>query len=417
MSTKPANPIARIYPRYRALSIGTKILIFMVLGVIAGIIAGERAVVVQPLGDLFIRLLMMAAIPLVFFNLMGGLTSLTDLKSLGRISFKISVYYLLTTIAALSIGLVVMHLVSPGEGMQLKEEVQDTFGTVPNVSEVILNMVPDNVFKAFATGQMAQIVVFAVFLAVTVLLLPAAQREPLSKAFQSLAGLFRALVNLVLAISPIGIGALTAATIGKYGSGVFGPLAAFLGGVWGAQALMIVIYIILLVVFTGNSPVNFFKQTAPLYATTVSTCSSLASLAVALDLAENRVKLPKSIYSFTLPLGAQLNKNGTSIMLVGVLLFTAQSCGVTFSLGSQITIVLVGLLLETGSGGIPGGGLVIALIFVKAFDLPLEVAAIVGGIYRLIDMGSTTINCMGDMVGTVIVAHSEKNRRSNSPAE
>ncbi len=113
------------------------------------------------------------------------------------------------------------------------------------------------------------------------------------------------------------------------------------------------------------------------------------------------------MYSFTLPLGAQLNKDGTAIMLSSILLFTAQASGVEFDLASQVTIVLVGLILSEGSGGIPGGGLVIALIFVKAFHLPLEIAAIVGGIYRLIDMGSTTINCMGDMVGTVLVSRSE----------
>ena len=372
----------KLFRRYFALSMGTQILIFMALGVVAGILFGQRIVVVQPLGDLFIRLLMMAAIPLVFFNLLGGLTSLSNLKSLGRISVKIALFYIGTTILALVLGLLAMHLLQPGAGMTLTEEVQDSFGQVPRITDVILNMIPDNVFKAFSSGQMVQIVVFAVFLAVTTLMLPLEQREPLSKAFGILARLFRKLVQLILRISPLGIGALTASTVGQYGSAIFGPLAVFLVGIWGTQILMILVYMILLFAFTGQSPFLFFKKTAPLYATTVSTCSSLASLAVSLEVAEDRMKLPKSIYSFTLPLGAQLNKNGTSIMLVGVLLFTAQAAGVSFSLAQQVTIVLVGLLLETGSGGIPGGGFVVALIFVKAFNLPLEMAAIVGGIYR-----------------------------------
>ena len=126
-----------------------------------------------------------------------------------------------------------------------------------------------------------------------------------------------------------------------------------------------------------------------------------------MEIAEHRLKLPTSICTFTRPLGAQINKDGTSIMLAGVLLFTAQAAGVHFDLAAQVTIVLVGLILSEGSGGIPGGGLVIALIFVQAFNLPLEIAAIVSGIYRLIDMGSTTVNCMCDMVGTFIVAHFE----------
>jgi len=147
----------------------------------------------------------------------------------------------------------------------------------------------------------------------------------------------------------------------------------------------------------------------PLWATTIATTSSLASLSVALEMAE-KIKLPRPVYSFTLPLGAQINKDGTSIMLSAILIFTAQAAGVEFSVAQMITILLVGLLLSEGSGGIPGGGLVIALIFVQAFNLPLEVAAIVGGIYRLVDMGNTTINVMGDMVGTTIVAHSERTR-------
>jgi len=260
---------------------------------------------------------------------------------------------------------------------------------------------------------MDQIVVFAVFLGITTMVMPREPREFLQKAYNVIARLFREMVNLILYVSPLGIGALAAATVGQYGSAVFGPLAVFIGGVWGAHAVMIIIYLAAFMFFTRKSPLTFLKQTAPLYATTAATCSSLASLVVSLDVAEKRVKLPRSIYSFTLPFGAQMNKDGTSIMLIGVLLFTAQAAGVEFSLGSQITIVLIGLLLSTGSGGIPGGGLVVALIFVKAFNLPLEIGAIIGGIYRLIDMGGTTINCMGDMVGTVIVAHFE-NKHDNA---
>ena len=238
--------------------------------------------------------------------------------------------------------------------------------------------------------------------------MPKEKKQSLGKVFDVLAELFRKLVDIILHFSPVGIGALAASTVGQYGSAIFGPLALFIGGVWGAQAVMVIIYLLLLFLFTRQSPLSFFKQTAPLYATTAATCSSLASLVVSLEVAEDRVKLPRSIYSFTLPLGAQMNKDGTSIMLAGVLLFTAQAAGVEFSLASQATIILIGLLLSNGSGGIPGGGLVIALIFVKAFHLPLEIAVIVGGIYRLIDMGGTTINCMGDMVGTIIVAHLEE---------
>lgn len=399
-----------MFSRYRQLSLGWKILIFMMIGAVAGIVAGERAEVVQPLGDLFIRLLMMAVIPLVFFNLLAGITSLDDARSLGRVAGKIVGYYLITTTAALTLGLTVMHFLRPGSGMQLREEVDAEFGRVPEIADVFLTLIPENVVEAFATGQVAQVVVFAIFLGVATLFLPDESRDFLSRAYGAFADVLRKLVGIILYVAPIGIGALTAATVGRYGAAIFGPLGLFVGGVWLAQAIMVMVYMALLVVFTRRSPVEFLKQTAPLYATTAATCSSLASLTVALDIAENRLKLPRSIYSFTLPLGAQLNKDGTAIMLAAVLLFTAQAAGVDFSLAQQVVIVLIGLVLSEGSGGIPGGGLVIAMIFVQAFNLPLEIAAIVGGIYRLIDMGSTTVNCMGDMVGTIIVAHSERRR-------
>lgn len=410
-------PVSRsLYRRYLDLSIGVKILIFMALGVLAGVVFGERAAVVQPLGDLFIRLLMMAAIPLVFFNLLAGITSLTDVRDLGRLGGKIILYYLTTTVIALTIGLSLVNLLAPGRGMQLTEDVDETFGEVPRVVDVLIGLVPDNVFQAFASGQVAQIVVFAIFLGVATLVVPGESRQVLQRAYRALADVLRSLVGLVLRFGPIGIGALAASTVGQYGSRIFGPLALFLTGVWTAQALMVVVYMLLLFLFTRRSPLRFLALTGPLYATTAATCSSLASLVVAFEIADERLKIPRSIYSFTLPLGAQLNKDGTAIMLASVLLFTAQAEGVEFSFASQVTILLVGLVLSEGSGGIPGGGLVVALIFVRAFNLPLEIAAIVGGIYRLIDMGSTTINVMGDMVGTTIVAFSERRRLSQTEA-
>jgi Na+/H+-dicarboxylate symporter len=388
------------------MGLGTQILIGMVLGAICGTLLGEKVAVVEPVGDLFIRLLLMAAIPLVFFNLLAGLTALTDLRTFGRLSAKIVGYYLITTATALTLGLTAMQLVKPGLGMTLTEPVDTAIGEVPAVTEVLLNLIPTNVFRAFAEGNVAQLVVVAVMLGITTLFLPPEPRDLLRKGYAALAELFRKLVDGILFVAPVGIGALIAVTVGRYGAEIFGPMARFLLGVWGTQILMMCVYMVLLLLLTDRRPWKFLRELGPLWATTIATTSSLASLSVALEMAE-KIKLPRPIYSFTLPLGAQINKDGTSIMLSAILIFTAQAAGVEFSLAQMVTILLVGLLLSEGSGGIPGGGLVIALIFVQAFNLPLEVAAIVGGIYRLVDMGNTTINVMGDMVGTSIVSHSE----------
>lgn len=396
-------------PRIPRPGLGTQILIGMILGALLGVFLGEGATFLEPVGDLFIRLLLMAAIPLVFFNLLAGLTALTDLRTFGRLSGKIVGYYLVTTAFALTLGLVAMHVVKPGVGMTLRGEVDSAIGEVPAVSQVILQLIPTNVFAAFAEGNVAQIVVVAVLLGVATLFLPEENRDLLRRGYAALADLLRKLVDGILVVAPVGIGALMAVTVGSYGAQLFGPMARFLLGVWVTQLLMMGIYMGLLTLFTHRRPFSFLRELGPLWATTVATTSSLASLSVSLDMAE-KIRLPRSVYSFTLPLGAQINKDGTSIMLSAILLFTAQAAGVEFSLTQMVTILLVGLLLSEGSGGIPGGGLVIALIFVQAFNLPLEVAAIVGGIYRLVDMGNTTVNVMGDMVGTSIVSHSEEAR-------
>ncbi len=389
--------------------LGTRILVGMAVGSVAGAALGDRIVVVQPLGDLFIRLLVLAAIPLVFFNLLAGLTALTDVRTFGRLAGKIMGYYVSTDVLALLLGLGAMAVLRPGVGMQLTETVEGTVGTVPSVTDVLLGMVPTNVFAAFAEGDVVQIVIIGLMLGVATLLLPAEPRERLAGAYSDLAGLLRKLVDLVLLTAPIGIGALMAVTVGRYGAALLGPMTRFLLGVYAAQLVVFCGYMLLLRLFTERRPIRFLADTGPLWATTAATTSSLASLSVSLEMAE-KIGLPRSLYAFTLPLGAQLNKDGTSVMLGAVLLVTAQAAGVDFAPAALFSIVLVGLLLSEGSGGIPGGGFVIALIYVQAFNLPIEIAAIVGGIYRLVDMGNTTINVMGDLVGTSLVAASEARR-------
>lgn len=379
----------------------------MVAGVVVGLVLGESAAAFEPLGNLFIRLLMMAAIPLVFFNLVAAIGSMTDVKLLGRLGVKIIVYYTLTTVVAILLGLATTAWLRPGDGMVLAETPPEGLGALPSVGEVVLDLVPTNVVDAFARGNVGQIVFFSVLLGFATALLPEERRQPLDGLFNAAAELFRKLVALVLRFGPIGIGALAAATVGQYGSGLFGPLARFLASVWLAQAIVVALYLVFVLFFGRTSPLEFLRKTGPLYATTAATCSSLASLAVSLELAEKRLKLPRAVYAFTLPLGAQFNKDGTAVMLGSVLLFTSQSAGIDLDGAAMVSVLALGLVLSQASSGIPGGGLVSALLFVEAFQLPVEIAAIVGGIYRLVDMGSTTVNMMGDLVGTLWVARSE----------
>ena len=382
----------------------------MAAGAVLGAFLGERVSIVEPVGDVFIRLLIMAAVPLVFFNLLAGLTTLTDLRTFGRLASRILVFFVLTTVLALVLGLVAMALVRPGDGVVLRESVDREVGAAPSVLEILTDLVPTNIFAAFAEGNVTQLVVVSVLLGIATLLLPEGPRDRLRAAFADLADLFRKVVDLILLVAPYGIGALMAVTVGRYGAELFGPMAGFLAGVWGAQVVLVALYLTMLRALSDRGPVRFLRETGAVWATTLSTTSSLASLSVSLDVAE-QIDLPRPVYAFTLPLGAQINKDGTAIMLMAVVMFTAQAAGVQMTPAEIFTLLLMGFLLSMGSGGIPAGGYVVALILVESFGLPLELAAVVGGIYRLVDMGNTTVNVMGDMIGTAVVAHSEAGSR------
>ena len=389
---------------------GGRILIGMLAGVALGAVLGERVAAIQPLGDLFITLLVLAAAPLVFFNLLAGLTSLADTRTLGRLAGKTLSYFLVTELVALSLGLGAAALLRPGDGMRLTEsaaeQVTGPVGEAPSVADVLLDMIPSNVFRAFGDGNVVQLVVLALLLGVATLALGDAPRARLATLYEDAARLFRRLVHMILWTAPVGIGALVAVAVGRYGAELISPMARFLAGLWGAQLVIVGGYMLLLRFFSDYRPARFLRATGSLWATTAATTSSLASLSVGLETAR-RLGLPRGVYSFALPLGAQLNKDGTAAMLGAVLIFTAQAAGVSFSPADFVTILLLGLLLSEGSGGVPGGGFVIALIYVQALNLPIEVAAIVGGIYRLVDVGNTTVNIMGDMVGASLVARSE----------
>lgn len=389
---------------YRQLSLSTKILIWMAIGAAVGLLLGEQATVVRPIGDLFMRLLLMAAIPLIFFNLISGICSLRDAGSLGKLGVRTILYYVASTCVALTIGFIVATLIQPGTGVLPASAPASPQTEVPGFAELVLDMVPSNIAAAFAEGNVVQVVVVAIFLGITALLLPDPQREQLQDGFALISDLLKKLVGLILVVSPFGIGALVAASIGEYGGALFGPLAKFLVTIWSAQLLMVAVYLAFLRLTTGRSIAEWLRATGPLYATTAATCSSLASLVVAMEVARKRVRLPENVFSFTLPLGTQLNKDGTSITLIVVLLFTIQAVGFDTGFADVLAMIAVGVILSQGSGGIPQGGLILAFIYVESFGLPLELAGILVGVYRLIDMGNTTVNCMGDMTWTTVVA-------------
>ena len=404
MEQANTSNLAGFVARYRSWSLSTKILVWMLLGVLLGMLLGENARALQPFGDLFMRLLLMAAIPLVFFNLIAGVSGLSDTGNLGSLGIRTLLFYLATTSVALIVGVSVALVLKPGVGMQLTSEVNESVAGIPALSQIVLDLVPENMFRAFSSGNVVQVVVVAIFLGIPILLMPSPQKEKLQDGFALLSSLLKKLVEMILVFSPLGIAALVAASVGEFGGALFGPLARFVATVWAAQLVMIGAYLLLLRLLIKRATGPWLRATGPLYATTAATCSSLASLVVAMEVAGTRLRLPENVYSFTLPLGTQLNKDGTAITLAVILLFTAQALGIEFGVADWIAIVFFGLILSQGSGGVPQGGLVLAFIFLQSFNMPLEVAGILAGVYRLVDMGNTTVNCMGDMVWTTVVS-------------
>ncbi len=392
---------------YCSRSIGAQIFIGMAIGAFLGLLMGPSADNLKPLGDIFIRLLLMAAIPLIFFTLLSGLTTITDAGFVGRLTGRILVYYALTSVIAFTIAIIVMNLLQPGVGFHLKGVVKGSVGQIPSVTGVIVDIFPKNVAQAFVTDDVTQIVVFGVFLGIATLFLDAPTRTRVVDFVEVGRALFVRLVGIIIAFAPIGLGALTAYSVGVYGSKIAGPLLKFIGAIYLSEFLTFLVIMGLLYMVARVSPIFFLKRTYPLYFTTAGTTSSLASLAHALEIAEGKLHIPRSVCGFTLPFGVQFTKDGTGIFLAGILLFAAQSQGQVLGLGTIVVIVLTGLLLTTGSGGVPGGGLVVGLVFVKAFSLPIEIAVLIGGIYHLLDMTNTTLNVINDMVATVIVSRLE----------
>ncbi len=392
---------------YRRRSIGTQIFIGMAVGAIVGFWMGPAADSLKLIGDVFIRVLIMAAIPLIFFTLMSGLTAIKEAGFVGRLTARILVYYVVTSVIAFGIAIVVMNVLQPGSGFQLKGAVKGDIAQIPSLTSVILDIFPSNVIASFAGGNVTQIVVFGVFLGVATLFLDEPYRTRVAGFFETGRALFLRLIAIIIAFAPIGLGALTAYSVGVYGSKIAGPLLKFIAAMFLSDFIMFGVIMLLMYAIARVSPVFFLKRTYPLYLTTAGTTSSLASMAQALVLAEEKLHIPRAVCGFTLPFGVQFTKDGTGVFLVGILLFAAQSQGQVLETGNIVVIVLTGLLLATGAGGVPGGGLVVGLVFVKAFGLPIEIAVLIGGIYHILDMGSTTLNVMNDMVVTVIASKLE----------
>ncbi len=383
------------------------------VGAVAGALVGETATSVAFLGDVFIRLLVLAAVPLMFTNLVLALAGSSPPGGAGRLLVAIGAFFLLTTVAAQVVSLGAVGILRPGDGMAgaLGSAGGDP-AALPSGGDFLDALIPDSVVGVFVDGRVTGIVILGLMLGAAARRLEPEHRDAVVAACGALTAWLRILVRGVLWTGPVGVAALAAAAVGEHGQAVFGPLGLYIAAVWAADLVIFALYLGLLRLLGSISPIGFLRRTATVWTTTISTCSSLASLSASLNTAE-RLRLPRSVYALTLPLGAQLNKDGSAVLLAGAVLFTAQAAGIPLGWADLAAVVAFGTLLSAAAPGVPNGGIVNQLLLLTVFGLPLELAVLVAGVYRLVDMPTTTLNIMGDLVGTLIVA---RRKREADPA-
>ncbi len=384
-----------------------KILIGFALGAVVGLIVGPSIAVVKPLGDLFIRLIKMLIVPMVFCSLVVGASSIGDLRKLGRVGGKTIVYFLATTAIAITLAIVFAIIFNPAGGYILKEVGTYEAKAMPKVADVILNMVPTNPISAMATDNMLQIIVFALFVGISISLI-GEKGKPALDFFDSVAETMYRIVGMVMGFAPIGVFALIAWVVGTAGAEVLLPLARVIFVVYFVNILhAVVVYSGAVRIFAGMSPVQFFKGFFEAMMVAFSTCSSSATLPISMRLAQENLGVPKEIASFVQPLGATINMDGTAIYQGVCAVFIANVFGITLGFPQYIMIIVAATLASIGTAGVPGAGMIMLSLVLETVGLPLEGILLVAGIDRILDMIRTSMNVTGDAAGAVVIAASE----------
>ncbi|WP_457753600.1 dicarboxylate/amino acid:cation symporter [Thermococcus sp.] len=402
-----------------------KILAGLILGAVFGLIMGHLGYAdavktyIKPFGDIFVRLLKMLVMPIVFASLVVGAASISPAR-LGRVGVKIVIYYLLTSAFAVTLGIIMARIFKPGLGLQLATGAKFQAKQAPSMVQTLLNIIPKNPFGALANGQVLPTIFFAIVLGIALTYLMNSKDEfvkdsanTLFKAINGLAEAMYKIVGGVMQYAPIGVFALIAYVMAEQGVKVVGQLAKVVVAVYLGLILQIVlVYFVLLKVF-GLDPIKFIKKAKDAMITAFVTRSSSGTLPVTMRVADEEMGISKGIYSFTLPLGATINMDGTALYQGVCTFFIALAIGQHLTLGQQLTIVLTAVLASIGTAGVPGAGAIMLAMVLQSVGLPLtdpSVAAayaMILGIDAILDMGRTMVNVTGDLAGTTIVAKTE----------
>ncbi|QYJ78242.1 dicarboxylate/amino acid:cation symporter [Shewanella acanthi] len=409
MSKQRSSALGRAWSAWMSVPLWLQIFVGMVLGIVAGVSLGEQAVLLKPIGTLFVNTIKMLIVPLVFCSLIVGVTSMEDTAKMGRIGFKSFGFYLCTTAIAISLGLGVGYIIQPGAGVPLMqhEEVVQTAKEAPSVMQTLIDIVPTNPVAALASGQILQVIVFAVALGIALVLI-GDHGKPAVKVFESLAEAMYKLTDMVMKLAPYGVFGLMAWVAGAYGIDMLWPLIKVIIAVYLGCALHILgFYSLVLSLFAKLNPLQFFKGISNAMAVAFTTSSSAGTLPASMKCASEYLGVNKKISSFVLPLGTTINMDGTALYQGVTALFVAQAFGIDLTWVDYLTIILTATLASIGTAGVPGAGLVMLTLVLSTVGLPLEGVALIAGIDRILDMARTVVNVSGDLVATTVIAKSE----------
>ena len=359
------------------------------------------------IGNGFIRLMKMLVVPLVFCSLVCGASAIGDTKTLGKVGGKTIGFYLATTALAVTVAITVASIIHPGVGLDMdsieKSDVTVAEGTT--VVDTLLNIIPENPINSLANGTMLQVILFA--LIVGILLAKMGERaELVTNFFNQCNDLMMEMTNMVMNLAPIGVFCMISRTFANLGFDAFIPLLKYMGSVTlGLCVQCFVVYMLLLTVFTRLNPFRFIKKFFPVMAFAFSTSTSNATIPMNIDTLEEKIGVSRKVSSFTVPLGATVNMDGTSIMQGVAVVFAAQAYGIHLGTMGYLTVIATATLASVGTAGIPSVGLVTLSMVFAAVGLPVEAIALIMGIDRILDMLRTAVNITGDAVCTTIVAH------------
>lgn len=361
-------------------------------------------------GKIFINAIKMMVVPLVFVSLVVGSSSMGDIKKLGRVGGKIMGLYLLTTAAAITLAITLATLINPGLGLDMSALAKSEYtikDPVPLV-DVFSNMVPTNPIASMANADMLQIIIFAILFG-TAMTLVGARSEKLRHLFGEINDINLKVVEMIMTLAPYGVFCLMAKTFATLGYTAMLPILAYMGTILLALVLQVcIIYNGLLVGFTRLNPITFIKKFWPVMSVAFSTSSSNATLPLNMKTVHEKLGASKEISSFTIPLGATINMDGTAIMQGVATVFIAQVFGVGLGMQDYLMVILTATLASIGTAGVPGVGLVMLSMVLQQVGLPVEGIALIIGVDRILDMSRTVINITGDAVCTLIVSKSEK---------